>query len=63
MMGQKQLNQNFVDSIDETTVDKTKILALQKVFVDSKIMMIYGVAGTGKITLMNYVSDLMDGRI
>lgn len=61
--GQKQLNQNFVDSIDETTVDKTKILALQKVFVDSKIMMIYGVAGTGKTTLMNYISDLMDGRI
>lgn len=60
--GQQQLNQYFIDGIDKTTVDETKISALKKVFVDSKIMMIYGAAGTGKTTLMNYISDLMDGR-
>ena len=60
--GQQQLNQYFIDGIDETTVDETKISALKKVFVDSKIIMIYGAAGTGKTTLMNYISDLMDGR-
>ena len=60
--GQQQLNWNFVDSIDESTIDETKILALKSIFVESKVITIYGAAGTGKTTLMNYISDLMDGR-
>lgn len=60
--GQQQLNQNFIVGIDETTVDHAKISALENIFVSSKVMMIYGAAGTGKTTLMNYISDLMDGR-
>ncbi len=31
-------------------------------FVDSKVILIYGAAGTGKTTLINYISDLMKGR-
>ena len=32
------------------------------VFVSSKIILIYGAAGTGKTTLINYISNLMAGR-
>lgn len=61
-IGQQQLNQNFINDIDTTKIDCTKILAIKNIFVDSKVMMIYGAAGTGKTTLMNYISDLMNGR-
>lgn len=60
--GQQQLNQSFISSIDQTGVDDSKIEALRKIFVESRILMVYGAAGTGKTTLMNYISDLMDGR-
>ena len=30
-------------------------------FVNSKVLMIYGAAGTGKTTLMDYISTMMDG--
>lgn len=62
--GQQQLNQNFLANtgINETMVDRSKILALQNIFVNSQVIMIYGAAGTGKTTLMNYISNLMDGR-
>lgn len=60
--GQRQLNQQFISSIDKADVDDSKIEALRKIFVDSRVLMIYGAAGTGKTTLMNYISDLMNGR-
>lgn len=60
--GQSYLNQNFVKNLDVSSIDGTKISALQKVFVDSRVLMIYGAAGTGKTTLMNYITDLMEGR-
>lgn len=60
--GQSYLNHNFVKHLDVSDIDKTKISALQKVFVDSRVLMIYGAAGTGKTTLMNYVTDIMEGR-
>lgn len=60
--GQEQLNENFVADMDTAAVDRAKISALQTVFVHSKVIMIYGAAGTGKTTLMNYISNLMDGR-
>lgn len=60
--GQSYLNRNFVKNLDVSNIDEMKISVLQKVFVDSQILMIYGAAGTGKTTLMNYVTDLMEGR-
>lgn len=60
--GQQLLNQNFITGIDKAEIDDAKISALQNIFVDSRVLIIYGAAGTGKTTLMNYVSDLMDGR-
>ena len=60
--GQQQLNQSFISGLDQSDVDCSKIEALRKIFVESRVLMIYGAAGTGKTTLMNYISDLMDGR-
>lgn len=60
--GQQHVNQKFIESMDRTAIDDKKIVALQTLFVDSKVMVIYGAAGTGKTTLMNYISNLMDNR-
>ena len=58
--GQREVNQSFISQIDTQNIDNTKIEALKKVFVDSKVLMIYGAAGTGKTTLMDYISAMMD---
>lgn len=34
-------------------------MTLEKVFVNSQVMLIYGAAGTGKTTLINYISNMM----
>ncbi len=60
--GQEQLNKIFVEKLNTILIDETKIMVLKNIFVNSKIMMIYGAAGTGKTTLMNNISDLMNGR-
>lgn len=40
------------------SVDDDKKKALQRMFEDSRVCVIYGSAGTGKSTLINYISDL-----
>ena len=60
--GQKPLNQRFTANLDSASIDVGKIRALNNVFVDSKVFVIYGAAGTGKTTLMDHISNLMDGR-
>ena len=67
--GQKELNNAYlrrVNSIYDGDLknfgDEIKITTLQNVFVDSKLLLIYGAAGTGKTTLINYISNLMSGR-
>ena len=39
--------------------DDLKKQAIQDVFVNSRLLLIYGAAGTGKTTLINYISNLM----
>jgi len=39
--------------------DDLKRVALQNVFVNSQLLLIYGAAGTGKTLLINYISNLM----
>ena len=60
--GQKNLNQKFLSDIDKRNIDQSKIVALENVFTDSGVVMIYGAAGTGKTTLMDYITQLMQGR-
>lgn len=59
--GQKRLNLNFLNEIGSFE-DSAKKHAIEFAFVDSKIMLIYGAAGTGKTTLMDFLSNLMNGR-
>lgn len=59
--GQKEANQIFISQLDKKSIDDTKITALRSAFVESKVLMIYGAAGTGKTTLMDYISTMMDG--
>lgn len=60
--GQKSLNQRFTAGLDPANIDIEKIHALNDIFVDSKVLIIYGAAGTGKTTLMDHISNLMDSR-
>lgn len=60
--GQKELNQHFLDNCGIEFADNLKRIALQNVFVYSRVLLIYGAAGTGKTTLINYISNLMSGR-
>lgn len=60
--GQRSLNGKYVKNIQDRLEDTAKKAALLNAFVTSRVMMIYGAAGTGKTTLMNYVSNLMEGR-
>lgn len=60
--GQSQLNSQFVKTIADDEIDRSKKVALESAFVNSKVIAIYGAAGTGKTTLMNYLSNLMEGR-
>lgn len=60
--GQQSLNNLFLKQHKDTIRDNLKEDALKTVFVHSRVLMIYGAAGTGKTTLMNYISNLMGGH-
>ncbi len=67
--GQKELNSAFLKKFEVDKVhhiegfdDRLKIKALRNVFVKSKLLLIYGAAGTGKTTLINAISNLMGSR-
>lgn len=47
-------NQGVVD-------DPAKKAALETIFADSKAALVYGSAGTGKTTMVNYVCSILDG--
>lgn len=57
--GQKHLNSIYVKKNEDTFKDTIKKRALERVFVDSQVFLVYGAAGTGKTTLINYISTLM----
>lgn len=57
--GQKEYNLGFLKQSTMNLTDPLKRQALQDVFVSSRLLLIYGAAGTGKTTLINYISNLM----
>lgn len=59
--GQKELNAKFIKDHKPLfdNVDISKQNAIKYAFVNSRILLIYGAAGTGKTTLINYISSLM----
>lgn len=60
--GQREFNQKFLKQSGINFSDPLKEQALKTVFVDSQILLIYGAAGTGKTTLINYISNLMSNH-
>lgn len=59
--GQREFNRRFLNQNTEID-DKLKRQALESVFVNSQIILIYGAAGTGKTRLINYISNLMTAK-
>lgn len=58
--GQKESNLRYLRQCNINFEDSLKKVALQKLFVNSQVMLIYGAAGTGKTTLINYISNMMN---
>lgn len=58
--GQKEANLRYLRQCNINFEDPLKKVALQKLFVNSQVMFIYGAAGTGKTTLINYISNMMN---
>ena len=57
--GQKEANLQYLKHCNIHFEDSMKKLALQNLFVNSQVILIYGAAGTGKTTLINYISNMM----
>ncbi|MCQ4862781.1 AAA family ATPase [Pseudoflavonifractor phocaeensis] len=60
--GQREFNQKFLRESTLDFADDLKKQAIRDVFVNSRLLLIYGAAGTGKTTLINYISNLMVGQ-
>lgn len=58
--GQEESNLRYLRQCNINFEDPLKKVALQKLFVNSQVMLIYGAAGTGKTTLINYISNMMN---
>lgn len=56
---QQRINERFLKSCGINFEDDQKLLAIKNIFKKSNVALIYGAAGTGKTTLMNYISSLM----
>lgn len=59
---QHTLNQKFIKENEKIFSDNLKKQALKNAFINSGILLIYGAAGTGKTTLINYISDMFYGK-
>ena len=59
---QFNINQKFISNHMELFSDSIKKQAVKYAFVNSKVLLIYGAAGTGKTTLMNYICDVFEGQ-
>ena len=56
---QQLINNRFLKSCGINFEDDQKLLAIKNIFKKSNVALIYGAAGTGKTTLMSYISSLM----
>lgn len=60
--GQKEFNERYLKQSKITFSDLKKEEALKYAFANSRVLLIYGAAGTGKTTLINMISTMMAGR-
>ncbi len=59
--GQIEFNRNFLKHNTEIN-DELKRQAIEHVFVNSQIILVYGAAGTGKTWLINCISNMMGAK-
>lgn len=57
---QQKNNERFLRECGIEFEDELKQTALKNLFVLSQVMLIYGAAGTGKTTLIKYISEMMN---
>lgn len=57
--GQKEANARYLRQSSISFDDPLKRVALEKAFTHSRVLLIYGAAGTGKTKLINYVSNML----
>lgn len=56
---QQKNNERYLRECGIEFEDALKKIALKNIFVSSQVMLIYGAAGTGKTTLIKYISEMM----
>lgn len=56
---QKEFNKNYLNQNEIDILDLNKKEALKNAFVNSRVLLIYGAAGTGKTTLIDMISTMM----
>lgn len=56
---QQKSNEKYIRECGIEFEDELKKIAMKYLFVSSQIMLIYGAAGTGKTTLIKYISQMM----
>ena len=59
-MEQQSSNERYLRECGIKFEDKLKQIAMKYLFVSSQVMLIYGAAGTGKTTLIKYISNMLD---
>ena len=60
--GQKEFNEKYLKNCGISFTDIDKEMAMQNAFVNSRILLVYGAAGTGKTTLINMISTMLSNR-
>jgi len=56
----QKINERYLRECGIEFEDALKKIALKNLFVASQVMLIYGAAGTGKTTLIKYISEMMN---
>lgn len=60
--GQKEVNEKYLRNCDIAFSDPKKEEALKYAFVNSRVLLVYGAAGTGKTTLIDMIPTMLSGR-
>lgn len=56
---QQKSNEKYIRECGMEFQDEAKRIAMKYIFVSSQVMLIYGAAGTGKTTLVKYISQML----